>query len=1479
MQVIGLVAAIPGLIQIIQKSISIIRVFSDQKSFAKHITDLLDELELVEKILQGILGRLKSSRIHHSSLSQLATVAQKLKDELIALNDLFQPLGVNPPGRKAKILYRARLLTCGFEAKVRKYHERLAEIRSTLTLVIAAQSTAIDQDTLTISQRNLRLKLREVLRPCTYSFIPPNLQGTCDWIASHPTFCEWQLDPANSLPSDHRRRIMCIYGPKGCGKSVLAAAVVEKLKSPNSIAAGFSFWAGSDDQRKLLAFIRTFLWHIIQKVPDDDLSQISVPLLESLPLTERTLEDAISVVLETTKSPFYCIVDGIDESVDDWTHTHAGGLRLILELTKKHANLRVVLLGRDASMRSAASLTALRIEVTEELIRPDINRFILHHLDNSLKVQDISTRQLVRDILQENCNSMFLWVALIFSELSQCQLRSEIIHTLNQLPRDLDREYHRLFVRLQDRFGGTRNAPSLPMKRAKCLLSWIIASLEPLTYEELRCAFAISQCPDTKYEHYMLSQDGILDTCGDFIRVSGGRYHIAHASIIEFLTRPLELWQREDEGIDYFRIDIPQSHIHMLLACTNYFWRVDLGYPLSDASAIMPYLNLSIFICALKFALGYFTIVCISEHDKKSLESIYSFMRTPQFCSLIEGALFILQDGAVTAVAQQAQITDFISWLVMQQSPIEPTVSLLRANMKEELIRRDTVFGQNDDRFRTWKAVVDILFEPLEGNEQLDFGYDLQSKNWMKDETFLDYRIDQLRRVQDVEHGRTAKHTAMLEIGNTVTTRTLDSLPVIKLIRRFHDIIPELLPTPLLILSAMRETNPVRKEQQCLSALRRLTGTNNFLEAYCTELLAEARFAKDGWDKTVEGLLKRSRQITMNLAPSPHVETLHTYTLYYLAMRLLEQKDFSQAQEMVSELQQRFSRGPGEGYTNTRVERKIYRSLLWDDWKATILAYIAKSCSFHRTNATLQVLVLNIVDSNMQLYTNPSRKRTQVSAIAHLAKGSAYYQIWQNDGSSMVSDLARRCEIASQTVLRLTQFPNTAEYVVEQWQALGRLCELYSSQYRHREARKLISQIPADFPTKITHLLSVMNVAATAAYFGDIGIGEVILERASSQIRDQQVSVPSPETKDISRLIAALIRVRPILRLRFHVSVCERHSLPKSISKFSHESDFWGECSWSAYTSLTPCFHELWDIFYIRKIGCAAYDSGNASNVLIYRNFRYNYANTTFDFRCEYLASRYAVSGPFAPVGFPVTFKFLHSTGFLTVASEQQDQKYKAAAIVGRYLVSYTLQKQDNDPFPWSTYYTALSLHYASRYEEALATCRYMLWWSENCTTCHNLDLCYLNIGIACFKIGYDHNEHKNPYAAEFFLLAVASFTKSRDARAKDTRNTSYFSDISDDMSFSSENSGDIPSVTEIISEWLRESRYRLEDLMAYFASRGRTISHQVNDTLKFEDRVTKHQSCPDLRARYLKAGLSPRDAYHLWRKQSTIPVKIVDGQ
>ncbi|KAI8947419.1 hypothetical protein F4801DRAFT_512710 [Xylaria longipes] len=874
-------------------------------------------------------------------------------------------------------------------------------------------------------------------------------------------------------------------------------------------------------------------------------------------------------------------------------------------------------------------------------------------------------------------------------------------------------------------------------------------------------------------------------------------------------------------------IDVPQDQSLMCLKCINYFQRTDLGYPLVDASLAMSHVKRPIFSCALKFTFTYLTRTYASEYRKTVWEYLEECMGTPQFCSLVECGLLIFQHESTISSEQHGEIMEFISWVLIKYSvdqlPITP--SFLRAKFKEELARREKIFGLDDDRSRTWKSIGDILDVPSEDSQITVSGlHNAEDNHLVKDiEMVSGIHVDGPRQTMNVKARRVAEHTAMLKVGDMLAAKAPVLQALIRVVPRFTSIVPELLPIPFLILLALKDINQTRKKQYWSSALKRLAGANNFFEAYCAFELGMCRYweDQDQCDETVEGLLNRCRRITLNLPSSLHVDVLLCSTLRWLAQLLVKRDQFLEAQEIVSELQQRLSKGPTKGYVSTPLERKLYYPLFWDDWKAELLAGIAEDYAFQWANV-YNAKALSILDSNIQLYKNPGHGRINASIIAHRAKAKGLCKQWHSDGSKIPSELAHKSEAACQVTLQLAKFPNSVKYTNEQWSVIETLCRLLHRQRRYREARELISRIPADFPPT-TCMYTAIGVAATAACLGDIETGVALLERASLEIKDQQVSLRRSESKHIANLIAALNTVRPIVRLYLLVSLCYRKFVSEDFSKALLERDFWYKHARTVPGVYNHCFGELWDIFYIRYLALADYDDDHTRNMASYvRVYRYepqgDYRHTEFVPGCEELAFKYA-----------------------------KKQKYEAAAVVSRYLISYALQRNPVDSFQWSLYYLALYLHFKFRGEEALALCRFMLLRTEKCVSCEYKWWSYLNIGIACFKIGVDHKRNGNALSVEFFKLALVSFGRARD-------------------------NGALSTVTNEILRWFRASRFAIERLGVVGPSLQPAALPEVIHNVRYWDGIPKHQSCPDLRASYVKEAQSHRTAYNLWRKQGIRP-------
>ncbi|KAH7128976.1 hypothetical protein EDB81DRAFT_764127 [Dactylonectria macrodidyma] len=224
------------------------------------------------------------------------------------------------------------------------------------------------------------------------------------------------------------------------------------------------------------------------------------------------------------QSDIYCVLDGIDESADDWNEIKSGPLDGLIALLQSIPRMRLLLIGRQSSLRMALRRWPLRIELTRDLVQDDLNRFISFELDNCPSITDDAIRNNVRIELESKSTVMFLWIKLIFQELRASFSLSEVTSTLSRLPNELDREYCRLFSALMGRLGGRSNNPSVRTTRARRLLSLIVGASRPLTIEELRLAYASaspSTSPEPCYQENLISEEGIIDGCEDFITTNG----------------------------------------------------------------------------------------------------------------------------------------------------------------------------------------------------------------------------------------------------------------------------------------------------------------------------------------------------------------------------------------------------------------------------------------------------------------------------------------------------------------------------------------------------------------------------------------------------------------------------------------------------------------------------------------------------------------------------------------------------------------------------------------------------------------------------------------------------------------------------------------------------------------------------------------------------------------------------------------------
>lgn len=433
--------------------------------------------------------------------------------------------------------------------------------------------------------------MRDALNPVEQNFIPLKLDTTLQWLPLHPAIVRLLQDTGSSdqATAPPMTRLLAAHGPKGCGKSVLAASLTQHIRTTGALCAFFSFYHGIERQRQAASMLTNIAWQILhfEDLPDDVLLRIYDSIICASNITTTLLLGIIHDVISVIKKPIYLIIDGIDESAEDWNDTE-GPMKTIREWLKNHQRLHILLVGRISALHVVLSLLSSEniVELSEDVTRDDVFKFIAHKLEESPNLASMPSelKLQVQHTLQEKSTGMFLWVELVFKELRKCYSVAAVQDCLRDLPRDLDDEYSRLFMRLMIRLHASPGKPSSQTKAARTLLAFVVGSIELLSVDELRYAYAAFCAKGPEWADHVLSAEAVLDFLGDLVVCTGEYVHFNHSSVEEFLVRPVDEWPHDKKEIDFFRLGRLECQQLIGSACLEYLTVIDFGYPLAEDS-------------------------------------------------------------------------------------------------------------------------------------------------------------------------------------------------------------------------------------------------------------------------------------------------------------------------------------------------------------------------------------------------------------------------------------------------------------------------------------------------------------------------------------------------------------------------------------------------------------------------------------------------------------------------------------------------------------------------------------------------------------------------------------------------------------------------------------------------------------------------------------------------------------------------------
>ncbi|KAI9891703.1 MAG: hypothetical protein M1814_002453 [Vezdaea aestivalis] len=376
--------------------------------------------------------------------------------------------------------------------------------------------------------------------------------GTCEWVLRHRHFLQWKDQKSSSL--------LWLSADPGCGKSVLAKFLIDRLGSPDgehNYNVCFFFFKDDNDQQKSAVLALRAILHQLFEV-QNELLKHALPYFKSKgPAFVQEIYTLWEILIKSTiannnSRETICIIDALDECEQQSRNMF---MNIAAEFFKKNSgtnvnrpNLKLLItsrgyqdIGLNLFRPDHPLIIRLRAENEDYLRGNDVKLFV------ETRIQDICLRKripdetkslLTRKVL-ENSDQTFLWSSLILTEIENSIRTSKnpLMNLIDQIPTSLDAVYSGILDRTNDR------------KCTKRLLHIVVGAVRPLSIREMNIALFIKpgdrDHADLDLEPVNAVENTIRNLCGLFIKVIDSRIYLIHQTARVFLIKTDQLASSE----------------------------------------------------------------------------------------------------------------------------------------------------------------------------------------------------------------------------------------------------------------------------------------------------------------------------------------------------------------------------------------------------------------------------------------------------------------------------------------------------------------------------------------------------------------------------------------------------------------------------------------------------------------------------------------------------------------------------------------------------------------------------------------------------------------------------------------------------------------------------------------------------------------------------------------------------------------------
>ncbi|KAF3481668.1 uncharacterized protein GIQ15_04427 [Arthroderma uncinatum] len=431
---------------------------------------------------------------------------------------------------------------CKFESQEDPNYKALCEAFEVTVLEISK----IDDE---LSQNQME-SLEAYLGVCVDPFAT-HLEGTCQWFLDKEPYRQWK-EFAQDVPS-----ILWVTGNLGSGKSTIARYIIEQLRAAGEDYSHYSVKEGELDMRPCF---RSLALQMARRSP-----QVRGKLLEITQKSGTNLEnensDEIwqklfeSGIFRVELHKHYWVIDGLDECSDCDSFFHG------LQRINQSIPLRILITSRyipDLKRKfDSLSSDQHRHNISIEDTKDDIKRLIefkMKHLPEN-KGNEAS----LMETLLEKSNGCFLWIDLVFEDLSNAHSEKEVSRILSKMPKGMEHKYRRI---LEIMLGATRENDT-----TNAILAWVTCAERPLEKDELKEALQL----DIESGIHNLD-DCVAARCGQLVAFDGsGKLRMIHEAAREFLV---------NEDLDSeFAVRETVAHTRIAKACLRYLTKDEMKPP------------------------------------------------------------------------------------------------------------------------------------------------------------------------------------------------------------------------------------------------------------------------------------------------------------------------------------------------------------------------------------------------------------------------------------------------------------------------------------------------------------------------------------------------------------------------------------------------------------------------------------------------------------------------------------------------------------------------------------------------------------------------------------------------------------------------------------------------------------------------------------------------------------------------------------